>query len=421
MSRHLRSGPTTGIRTRLVVAHLSLVLFAVIGAAFLAAPSTGSGLNARAEAAYTPPACGRYRVVIEGFTVNSETWDHILEVDGKRDEVFIAAKVVYMSKLGQLLDGDELVSATMGDQNGFAGRIVAGRASSLGGLMTGDSFPAEPPWGRPVQPNPSRRYPPWEIWEGDLTQGEHALMITPTIWEWDGGADAFSDWIKWLQGIVPKIGRGISGLITGGTVVDTVVSATDLGLGIALSMQESGILGQARDRPIGLRLTDPNTKTYSFTPLVLSLNYDKAEALTKTELSGIAGLRAFNYPDDPYFRGHYTLYARVEKMGKGNCPTADRTAPSVNVLAAKIGSKNALLRWTGSDRKVDGADTSGVASYDLRVRVPGGSWKSKLSSTTKKTYRLAGPTGRQYQYTVRARDKANNTSNWTASKQVTLK
>lgn len=86
-----------------------------------------------ASAAKAGKLGGRYRVVLDGFTVNSQIWDHALQVDGKDDEVFASANVIYRDRNEEPLLTDEVSTRTMGDTNGFGDRIAAGTANGAGG------------------------------------------------------------------------------------------------------------------------------------------------------------------------------------------------------------------------------------------------------------------------------------------------
>jgi hypothetical protein len=161
----------------------------------------------------------RFRVILTGFTVNHQTSDHILEADGKGDEVFIAAEVARFDnygsngsrriggypqreEIGDYLDHIEgffgagrmtlrrsLTSVVMGDADNTASRRVrAGSAGEWGGLRTGDSFPSNQPWfmeGRTLSDNRL----PMLLWEGEFNPGKSNdfVIIIPTIWEWDDG------------------------------------------------------------------------------------------------------------------------------------------------------------------------------------------------------------------------------------------
>ncbi|NUO64074.1 MAG: hypothetical protein HOQ11_17135 [Gemmatimonadaceae bacterium] len=117
-----------------------------------------------------PP--GKYRVSITGFTVNHETEDDMLQRDGKGDEVYFSVQVLRTKADGTLdtypLTSRLVESAVYGDRNGFPNRVAAGSRSDQGGLQTGD---------RVTLPSPI------VLFEGALSGG---LLVTPTIWEWDG-------------------------------------------------------------------------------------------------------------------------------------------------------------------------------------------------------------------------------------------
>src|SRR6476659_5684281 len=109
-------------------------------------------------------AKGRFRVVVNGFSVNTETKDDLLQLDGKRDEVTINVSVKDVDKAGQIVFNSMPGSPVLGDTNRLPGRVLAGTASRLGGLRTGDVFPGAPPYLRSQPLNPARNYPPFSVW-----------------------------------------------------------------------------------------------------------------------------------------------------------------------------------------------------------------------------------------------------------------
>ncbi len=343
--------------------------------------------------------------------------------------MFLSANVVYMDREGDPVLSDEVSSQTIGDTNGHPGRQPGGSANGVGGaggFVNGNAYPAEPPYVRVVEPTVGRRYPPWVVWEGDLVQGDHALVVAPSIWEWDGGRDAFGDWSAWLPKAVAKIGEEVKKYTKGGTVVDTVIESVQAGLGIASSMNEAGLLGQAQDRPIGMVEVTPATspRSYGFSPKLLVLNYDRAEALLKTSLLGVPGLRAFEYRDDPRYQGHYTVYVRLEKLGKAKDLKPDHVPPSASAAATvQVGKGSAIVSWSGKDPDLVNVARSGVKGFDLRIRNSriGTTWKTVLKSTTRSRYVLTGRIGQRYQYSVRATDRAANRGAWTVPKTVALR
>jgi hypothetical protein len=256
---------------------------------------------------------GRYRVIVTGFTVQSETWDDVFQWDGKRDEVYLAAKVVVLNAHGNALMQSEPVSKIMGDTNQQNGRIKAGSASSQGGLRTGDSFPTPTPWIASTAPSTTRNYPPLKLWEGDLDQGQNACVIAPSIWEDDTSGPIMEDWVQWVGGLASKLGSQASALVGANVVGQAIIAATQLGLGVAVSAVESGIAGSAGDRPIGMVAN--SSGAYVFDPQVLRLTYDIAESLIRQEPAGKGrGVLALRYRDSVRLQGDYILYVKVEKV-----------------------------------------------------------------------------------------------------------
>jgi hypothetical protein len=249
----------------------------------------------------------RYRAVITGFRCSSPTWDHALQVDGKDDEVYLSTLVTQVNRSGQKLYEDQPTSLTMGDVNGQPGRIRAGSASAQGGIKANDTFPDATPWIPSQPPSPERRYPPMTVWENDLTQGEDLALIAPAIWEYDGGKDAWGDWVSWGQQTVAGIGPKLAALI--GEKSKVVFEAAEIALGVAVSMTKAGLVGQASDRPIGMQ---PNgTGGYTFTPKVVALNYDSAAAIAN---NGTGGVLEIQYADAAELRGNYSLFLQVQKV-----------------------------------------------------------------------------------------------------------
>jgi hypothetical protein len=325
-----------------------------------------------------------------------------------------------------VLDGDQPASVQLGDTNGWPGRVAAGSASAVGGLRSGDSFPHSPPYVRQREPTPAQPYPPWIIWEGDLVQGDHALAITPSLWEWDGGMDAFHDWVAWALKATGVVKEEVKKYTKGGTVADSVIGSIEAGFGLALSLQEDGVLGQAKDRPIGMVESSPATdpRTYVFDPKTLVLNYDRAEALLRTSLLGVPGLRAFRFTDDPRLRGDYTLYLRVERLGPALELKPDVVAPAAPTTVASAQRSLISLRWRATDPDIVRAERTGTSNYDvlleriaergLRTRVIALTRTTKVSVTRRLRPGI-------YAFSARARDGAGNVSPWSRSRIVRVK
>jgi hypothetical protein len=377
------------------------------------APSTGAQ-TVRSHAAASSPV-GRYKVIVEGFSVSAQTWDNVLQSDGKGDETFLSAKVAYLDSKGKAVAPESsFKSQTMGDINGWNGRVQAGSASDRGGIISGDTFPSPLDLTATPTGTSSTFTPPFTLWEGDLIQGKEAVVITPSLWEWDGSGDVFGGWLAWAQTALPKIAASVGTFIGGGTASDTIKKATELGLGVLTVFNDPSFVGVPGDRPIGTTKA-ADGKSFIFDQQVVLLNYDRAEALLRQQINGVSGLIALNFQDDPTLTGDYTLYLRVVSVEQ----KPDVTPPRVTVLRPNVKSGRATLRWQADDPYVEGAKTSGVDSFDLSVR-KSGRWKLLLDHTDDTTHLIKGKHGVTVVYRVRARDDARNTSGWSQPRSVRL-
>jgi hypothetical protein len=260
-----------------------------------------------------------FQVTINGFWVKSETWDHAFEVDGKGDEVYFSVGAKVTDANGKpavdVTGGNpESRSETFGDTNGYPSRVKAGSRSSDGGLRTGDRSPTDAPWNLSGEPTADRL--PFLVAQVKLEESKNALMITPTIWEWDGGADAFKDWVNWFKDSLKEVGSFVQGKIkspSAGNPKDLLFEAADVGLKLALSLKDSGILGNAGDRPIGMRQASDGSN--KFEPYVVVLTYDSASWLAENNPTGKGiGILELSYKDEDKFRGNYSLFVQVKKV-----------------------------------------------------------------------------------------------------------
>jgi hypothetical protein len=272
------------------------------------------------------PASGRYRISIAGFKVNHETYDDPLERDGKRDEVFTAVVVQHFNrKTGALVDAGTVQSKVYGDANGFPDRVPQGRASDVGGLMTGDVVPFG--WDeQAILPSPNPGWFPLVVWEGSLSNDEDALVLRPTIWEWDGDHGALSLWQRtvsgdpaatWSYGPLQQTVGGTSiSMVRDGQVlqVQTYLDRSNLGT----YSPEFVVAGM--DRPIGVDERSSSSDIDLFKDRLLLLTREKIEyELTKSgAVGGSRGLLPFRFEDrgsgDAALSGDYTVYLRLERV-----------------------------------------------------------------------------------------------------------
>jgi hypothetical protein len=292
----------------------------------------------------------RFRVTINGFRVVSETWDDALEWDGKRDEVFISCSVKGATGDGQVIFSSQPTTPVMGDVNNLNGRVLAGTASPLGGLRTGDSFPTATPQIRTIPLDPARDYPPFAVWEGDLEQGGNVVFITPAIWEWDPGGNLFEGWLQWHKNTDAAFGQKAKEIYAGNwPAIGWIFDAVSLGIQTAATLTAGGPIGSSGSRPIGM-VKDPadaSGRTFVFNPYVLPLTYDRAQALVARSEFGVPGLISVRYGEDPYWRGDYILYLQVEQVGAAD--NGWRHVGHANGVRALAGANGRLFCVTGDN------------------------------------------------------------------------
>ena len=234
--------------------------------------------------------------------------------------MWIDAEVSLLDKnANAIVPGQPLRSRPMGDVNNQPGRIQAGTASSMGGIKSYDNVPSAMPWA--MNGTPQSDALPLAVWQGQLVQGQNAVVITPSIWEWDGPQDVVSAYWNWWKDVMH------SGMKTAQQLA-FVQSVFGTPARYALDLQQTqfravtgfadDMFGKAEDRPIGLDVsgTGPDGRPiYAPKLKLITLTYESAEALLKQNVNGRGyGVLAIPYVDNPKFAGNYTLYLKLEKI-----------------------------------------------------------------------------------------------------------
>jgi hypothetical protein len=280
----------------------------------------------------------RYRVKINGFRVVKETPDDVLQRDGKYNEVQISVITIVLDGDGKLVGApSEKTTPIMGDTNQLANRVKAGSASSLGGLMTGDSFPDEPmPWLPATPTSPQRDFPPYVIWEGELPDdGSQSVVLTPTILEYDDGQDFWtlaSGVLKQIDDTFGQKAKAAFGTLW--PVAAPVFDAVSVGIQTAAALPR--FLGNPGTRPIGMTAAPGDPSKYVYAPKMLGLNAKTAAEIVGTKyLPGRPGVFSTAYQDASGLGdGRYELYIQVEDIS--HPPPAWShvgTAPRVRALS----------------------------------------------------------------------------------------
>jgi len=216
------------------------------------------------------PAAGNYLVTITGLRAAKSVLDDPFDHDGKGDEIYAAVWIrQFDRKTGQGLMETNVRTLTYGDIRGASDRIQAGSLSPTGGIGDFDSIPPNFTADRCCAPSNSMF--PLKVFEGTLTDGVDALVLSPSVWEFSGDQSWFYTWgqaqnqltqsIFTRQEIKDQIDRKIFGPITlgatasnsGNNVAGAAASVIVGGLGLPLlGLPVNAITGGWRDRPIGL-------------------------------------------------------------------------------------------------------------------------------------------------------------------------
>ncbi|MCA1592612.1 MAG: hypothetical protein LC754_08190, partial [Acidobacteria bacterium] len=261
----------------------------------------------------------RFRVTINGFACHRPTYDDASQSDGVDDEIYLKAyQILYdLTENRSQLPAE---SSVMGDTNGFPTRIRAGSGRSIvggnGGFREGDTFPAGGrPWERAATPGGDR--PPLHVWEGELDGGRDALVIIPSIWEWDSpvhlNREIENHYTRALAATVNDDGfaSDVRRFITGGGLVTSLIVGGNLRRlfdGVRMMEDTAG----AGSRPVGM--VDRGAY-YAFDPPALVLTYDSAMRIATSNNNDLGfGVMQLDFHDAAALRGIYSLYIQVERL-----------------------------------------------------------------------------------------------------------
>ncbi len=281
---------------------------------------------------------GRFRVTLTGFLVNHQTFDMVLERDGRGDEVYAMVNWAELAPTNRILGAlRRRQSVNYGDTSGRPGPITlitgldhlppfwtikAGSASrETGGLVTGDHYPA--PFDHPGDPMGARpmdrgRFIPMVLWEGELRQGgrsPNAVVLLPTIWENDNITLMLNAWNRqvdtWIRHFAANSARYVRG-----TTPRTLIDQSET---VLTWMPERNDY----DRPVGTEgdtwnplAADPFPAT--FRPAVMLLTFTSAQTASESTTNSSTMRRGavdVRYRDGHnYGDGDYTMFLLVERL-----------------------------------------------------------------------------------------------------------
>ncbi len=268
------------------------------------------------------PLRGRFRVTLNGFSVNHVTYHGLLQ---RPDVITFYPDVSTYDVSGRravILQGGATNTIGMFPESPVQG----GTSSSSGGFQNGDGFPTQnQPWRRSVTYSSGGpgTIPPTVYFENELIQNTNAAVIIPDIWSIMGenGENLRTAYLDDLIRARSAVGRAVTGIITHPPrreLGSYLRNGSTLGIENTISLG----FGYPQDRPIGMHSIGNNR--FGFTPQVLVLTYDSAEYISRTSFGFGIGVVPIRYVDDSNLAGDYTLYLQVERVD-----TMPPPAPSI--------------------------------------------------------------------------------------------
>lgn len=260
----------------------------------------------------------RFRITINGFACHRPTFDDLTQRDGVDDEVFVQADLSLYNLVGPH-NPASVKSSVIGDTNGFPTRLRGGSGHSIfggnGGFHEPDTFPAGGrPWERIAERRSER--PPLLVWEGELGSAQNALLIIPSIWEWDGDVSLENRYVASLAAL--RNDRVIqSALRTAiSTRRDMDLPAVNRLRSLFSEVKVSKAFpGDPKNRPVGM--IDRGGHYYVFNPRFMVLTYEKASLIAQSNNNGLGrGVISMEFRDDNELKGLYSLYIQVEILAR---------------------------------------------------------------------------------------------------------
>lgn len=253
---------------------------------------------------------GRFRISLEGFQAIRVTAEDPFRHDGRGDEVFISTMVSEYGRNGSLRSSRMTRTPTFGDRHNFPERVQAGSASPQGGIMPNDRYPAAAQLVSQLQPVTTNNLP-FLLWEGELTEIDNAVILSPAIWESDGGDELFSSFshfhglaapgVAYRDQLSPHIPNSY-----GRPVLDTwrpqKSCPAPLGPESPPTLFVPAIRGW-RDEPMDMN------RDHSYCPTFVAINWKIAHDATTVNPAAVLEIPFTNATTN----WHYKLFVRIEK------------------------------------------------------------------------------------------------------------
>jgi hypothetical protein len=158
--------------------------------------------------------------------------------------------------------------------------------------------------------------PPNILFEGLLTQRANAVVIAPSIWEWDGDQRLQDEYAGKMSSARGGITGAVRGMINGTrplTPDSALMTGDVVGIGTTVTLGRGFLgLGEPKNRPIGMTVFGDG---FGFTPQVMALTFDVAREVARRDLGFGRGVVVVRYSEsDGLLQGDYSLFLKVEDL-----------------------------------------------------------------------------------------------------------
>ena len=281
-----------------------------------------------------------FYVTINGFSVKNPTSDHVLEVDGKGDEVFFMGhsfmiNTVTGESISRMSVAQSPVIGDISNDDWRGSRIKGGsKWGGSGGFQLGDNF-GEDRGLYLGAPTMGKNSMPLLIAEGELEEGKTGMIVIPSIWEFDGTSEfqqSLNSFASAMAQVTVTAAASAAATIVFGPVgINFVVAGAVAAHGMSVTPKNNTELlnrlpifapltfnqrdlnvivgknftGDAKDRPIGMY---DNGTDYRYAPLAMNLTYESAKTLSESDFGFGNGVLPLRFKDAPAMGGDYTIY-----------------------------------------------------------------------------------------------------------------
>jgi hypothetical protein len=319
---------------------------------------------------------GRIRVSFVGFECIRETWDDILQSDGKGDEVYFNFGFTLANRQGATLQKHEKRTPVYGDNSGpFSNRVNAGSAVDLfggakGGIKAGDTYRCNDIVAE------------YAMNDGDI------LTVIPTAWEYDPIADNMNAFTSTMAGLYNSINQKVAPVMAGlsllaGDLGGVLYHGTRFGLTKVRAGGDQGELGKPGTRPIGME------KYGDFIPKLVVFNTKNISTICNSNYGYGNGIIAVKYDEvevgNQRDHGIYNILLKFEFISSGPVAANNNSGGSYVPPPASSGTR------TGTPPPPSSGSNTGGSYVPPPPANAGGSYVPPPAASTTQIKQVATP------------------------------